>query len=92
MLWCDYLARYGSHGDALAAASGASSAALVADAAVAEFSYPVLTYPEKVRAINLDKTPQAVGILVGIKGQYLMFDGGVLNVRKYGGYEVSIEI
>ncbi|MFT5115454.1 MAG: hypothetical protein ACI8P9_004805, partial [Parasphingorhabdus sp.] len=31
------------------------------------------------------------GLLQGIKGQYLMLDGGVINIRKYGGYEVSIE-
>jgi len=27
--------------------------------------------------------------LLGIKGQYLILDNGVLNVRKYGGYETA---
>ena len=33
-----------------------------------------------------------VGALTGIKGQYLMLDTGVLNMRKFGGYEVEIEV
>jgi hypothetical protein len=37
----------------------------------------------------LEKTPQIEGTLLGIKGQYLILDNGVLNVRKYGGYEIA---
>ena len=55
------------------------------------FNYPVEHYPEKVKAHNLDKTPTVVGQLQGIKGQYLIFDNGVLNIRKYGGYEIEFE-
>ncbi len=55
------------------------------------FSYPVQTYPEKVTAYNLDKTSEIRGKLMGIKGQYLIFEGGVLNVRSHAGYEVTIE-
>jgi hypothetical protein len=29
-------------------------------------------------------------VLLGIKGQYLILDTGVLNIRKYGGYEVEL--
>ena len=29
------------------------------------------------------------GTLEGIKGQYLILDQGVLNIRKFAGYEVS---
>lgn len=53
--------------------------------------YPVTVYPEKVTSLNLDKTPAIEGKLLGIKGQYLIFDKGVLNVRKYGGYHFSVE-
>ena len=53
-------------------------------------SYPVLEYPAKVTAFNLDKSPGAGGTLLGIKGQYLIFDAGVINMRKYGGYELSL--
>jgi len=52
--------------------------------------YPVLSYPEKVKSFNLDKTPQVDGMLMGIKGQYLIFDTGVINIRKYGGYHLSL--
>lgn len=62
---------------------------LIADAESLSFRYPVLEYPDKVSAINLDKDPMAEGTLLGIKGQYLILDIGVLNVRKYGGYEIE---
>jgi len=55
-----------------------------------EFQYPVTAYPEKVKAHNLEKNPILEGTLVGIKGQYLIFEGSVINVRKYGGYVVSV--
>jgi hypothetical protein len=56
------------------------------------FRYPVLEYPERVASLNLDKTPEVRGTLLGIKGQYLILDSGVLNVRKFGGYEVELTI
>ena len=54
------------------------------------FRFPVLEYPERVRAINLEKTPRVEGTLLGIKGQYLILDTGVINVRRHGGYEVEL--
>jgi len=63
---------------------------LIANGESLAFRYPVLEYPANVTAINLDKNPQAQGTLLGIKGQYLILDTGVLNVRKYGGYEITI--
>jgi len=55
-------------------------------------SYPVLEYPVKVKSVNLDKTPGVRGTLMGIKGQYLIFDTGVINMRKYGGYQLSLTL
>lgn len=56
-----------------------------------EMNYPVLEYPEKVKSLSLDKTPEVEGVLKGIKGQYLLFEGGqVFNVRKHTGYHVEI--
>lgn len=52
--------------------------------------YPVLQYPQKVSTFNLDKQPQVSGRLLGIKGQYLILDTGVINIRKFGAYEVSL--
>jgi len=55
-------------------------------------NYPVKTYPKKIKSINLEKTPEFSGKLIGIKGQYLIFEGGfVINIRKYGGYLIEIE-
>jgi hypothetical protein len=57
-----------------------------------EFTYPVISYPEKIKSIRLDKVPEIKGRLTGIKGQYLLFeDGSVLNVRNHAGYRVVIE-
>jgi hypothetical protein len=41
----------------------------------------------------LDKLPVFEGRLEGIKGQYLLFDGGrVMNVRRHSGYRVRIDV
>ena len=55
-------------------------------------SYPVLRYPEKIKAYNFDKERVVKGVLEGIKGQYLILDQGVLNIRKFAGYEVSFNV
>ena len=61
--------------------------------AIHELVYPVLNYPTKVTSLNLDKTPNFSGKLVGVKGQYLIFeDGTVFNVRTFEGYVVKIEV
>lgn len=58
---------------------------------ITEIHYPVLSYPEKLKSINLDKTPEVSGKLSGIKGQYLMFeDGQVMNMRKHTSYLVEL--
>lgn len=58
---------------------------------VTELHFPVLEYPKKVSSLNLDKTPEFSGKLMGIKGQYLIFeDGSVFNVRTFEGYVVRI--
>jgi len=55
--------------------------------------FPVLQYPEKVKSLNLSKTPNYTGVLKGIKGQYLIFeDNTVFNVRGSEGYYVGIGI
>lgn len=55
------------------------------------FQYPVERYPEKVSSINLEKVPEIKSRLIGIKGQYLIFESGVFNVRSHSGYEITIE-
>jgi hypothetical protein len=51
--------------------------------------YPVLEYPKKVTSLNLEKSPTVEGTLLGIKGQYLILDIGVINMRKYQGYLIQ---
>lgn len=55
--------------------------------------YPVLEYPKKITSLNLTKTPAYNGKLVGVKGQYLIFeDGTVFNVRTYEGFVVQLTV
>lgn len=62
----------------------------LADARPLEIRYPVEAYPAKISTFNLDKSPVAEGTLLGVKGQYLLFDSGVINVRKYTAYQIAI--
>ena len=62
------------------------------DESMVHLDYPVEAYPEKVKSLNFDKTPEVAGTLQGIKGQYLIFDTGVLNVRKFGGYHLEVRV
>lgn len=76
--------------ETLQAAHGLAAIQPMPDAAETTIRYPVLEYPVKVKSFNLDKTPDIGGTLLGIKGQYLMFDTGVINMRKYGGYRLEL--
>jgi len=73
-------------------------AELIADAeeiaeagAELRLDYPAIEYPVKISSFNLEKNPLVEGRLDAIKGQYLLLDSGVINIRKYGGYLVSME-
>tara|TARA_B100001123_G_scaffold380112_1_gene449516 strand:+ start:715 stop:1512 length:798 start_codon:yes stop_codon:yes gene_type:complete len=82
-------------GDALArsiAGLGSDAVKFLKDADEMRFSYPVLRNPEKVKALNFDKQDRVEGVLEGIRGQYLILDCGVLNIRKFGGYELSLTL
>ena len=60
---------------------------------VTALNFPVLEYPSQVTSVKLDKHPTIEGKLVGIKGQYWMFeDGRVWNVRAHTGYRVDLEV
>jgi len=58
---------------------------------IVDIRYPVEEYPVKISSFNFDKMPEVSGTLKGIKGQYLIFDTGVINIRKFTGYEVRVE-
>ncbi|WP_114784620.1 DUF2797 domain-containing protein [Vibrio tetraodonis] len=62
----------------------------ILDGATTSIGYPVLKHPSKITSHNFDKDPQVTGVLQGIKGQYMIFDTGVINIRKFTSYEVEI--
>jgi hypothetical protein len=62
----------------------------LSDAQVVRIAYPVTAYPSKITSFNLDKDPLVEGTLMGIKGQYLIFDTGVINIRKYTAYQLAV--
>ncbi len=57
-----------------------------------EITYPIMESLEKIKTYNLDKQPDIEDELIGIKGQYLIFSGGVINVRKYSGYKAELVV
>lgn len=75
---------------ALQAEHGIQAITPLRDAEIVEIEYPVTQYLDKIKSFNLDKDPVAEGTLLGIKGQYLIFDTGVINLRKYSGYHLTL--
>ncbi len=57
---------------------------------VVSINYPVLEFPTKIISHNFDKNPVVEGALMGIKGQYLLFDTGVINLRKFTSYNITV--
>lgn len=49
--------------------------------------------PENIKVFTLEKNPEFTGVLKGIKGQYLYFEGGhFLNMRAHEGYVVDFSV
>ncbi len=76
--------------DALQQRLGIQAIQPIHDAEMVELGFPVLNYPTKVSSLSFDKTPVVEGVLQGIKGQYLILDSGVINIRKFGAYRVEL--
>jgi hypothetical protein len=55
-----------------------------------QFRYPVRRWPDRVVSLDPGRQPVIDGLLEGVKGQYLLLDCGVLNVRKFGGYRAVL--
>ncbi len=81
---------YATELDELQNIHGLQSIQWLEDQNPVDIRFPVTAYPEKVKALNFDKQVTVEGCLLGIKGQYLIFDTGVLNIRKFGGYELRL--
>jgi hypothetical protein len=90
-VWQDLQRQCGAELLELQQSQGLQAIALLEQQEVVELSYPVLQYPEKVKAHNLDKQARVEGTLMGIKGQYLMLDTGVINIRKFTSYHVEFQ-
>lgn len=88
----DVLASAGLDVQALQNEYGIAAIGLIDNESEQKISFPVLEYPSKITSLNAEKTPEIQGTLMGIKGQYLIFDIGVINIRKYGGYEITAQV
>jgi hypothetical protein len=65
----------------------------IAENSETQLEFPVSKFPLKPKSLNLEKTPEYTGKLVGIKGQYLIFeDETVFNIRSNEGTVVGIDI
>ena len=89
--WQDLQQQCGAELLALQQSEGVQAIQLLEQQQVVELSYPVLQYPDKVKAHNLDKQARVEGTLMGIKGQYLILDTGVINIRKFSSYNIELQ-
>lgn len=55
------------------------------------FCYPILQYPKLINSYSLEKTPTLQDKLIGMKGSYLLFEGGVLNIKKFTGFHLEMK-
>ena len=56
------------------------------------FQWPVIQWPTKVKSLSLQKQPEIRGSLLGIKGQYLILDVGVVNMRRHAGLHLDFAV
>lgn len=67
------------------------SSYIEADTSSKKLIYPVKEYPSKVTSLSFDKQANIEARLAGIRGQYLIFEGGeVLNMRTFTGYQIEL--
>ena len=60
---------------------------------ITKLNYPLTHSLQKIKSIDLLKINSFKGILIGIKGQYLLFsDNMVINIRKHSGFNIKISI
>ncbi len=59
---------------------------------VVQLQFPVEEFPKKITSFNFDKSAEVAGTLIGIKGQYLLFDTGVINIRKFSSYHIQASV
>jgi hypothetical protein len=77
---------------ALPLVQGFDQVQIVENPPVYTFNYPALAWPTKIKSVNFERVNEIEGRLIAIKGQYLILDSGVFNVRKHSGYFVHLEV
>ena len=75
--------------ESIAEPLGVNAVNFLADERAVEITFPIAEYPLKIKSLCFLKTPEITGTLLGIKGQYLLLDSGVINIRKYTGFELE---
>jgi hypothetical protein len=64
-----------------------------ADDTVTNIYYPLEKLPTKPQSLKLESHPVIAGRLIGIKGQYLLFENdSVFNIRAHAGYEITVSV
>lgn len=59
---------------------------------VYKIAFPVTETLDKIKSFGFEKVSEYTGVLKGIKGQYLIFEGGqVINIRKHSGYLIELK-
>lgn len=71
---------------------GADSMRVPEETTVARFDYPLPEAPTRLVALDATARPETSGQLLGMKGQYLMLDTGVINPRRHGGHEFELSV
>ncbi|MFC3853106.1 DUF2797 domain-containing protein [Salinispirillum marinum] len=71
---------------------GLQAVQLIQHADIYTVIYPLKDMPEKFSSFNFDKETVVEGTLLGMKGQYLILDTGVINIRRFTGYEASFNV
>lgn len=68
---------------------GVTTGLKLLDLCIESIDYPIdMIGP--IQSLSLDKQQAVSGYLLGIRGQYLLLDTGVINVRKHGSYLVNV--
>jgi hypothetical protein len=63
------------------------------DDTITTIAYPVIQLPTKPSSVKAETSPRLEGRLMGIKGQYWLFDGDrVFNVRAHAGHEINLTV
>ncbi|NBU97362.1 MAG: DUF2797 domain-containing protein [Spirochaetia bacterium] len=57
---------------------------------ITNISYPIKSYPNKKKSLKPNFKESLNLELLGIKGQYLLFSEGALNIRSLSGYRVKV--